>query len=116
MEPVCPNQCKITKNILVKMGLYKHIFGTVVPCPLNVDVHSFFISSKHENQSLFCVALLKYRSSVNFINILREAFACADPKSAKKTDSSTVFFVLLGSVCKMLVKSTTLGVNFINIL
>jgi len=42
---------------------------------------------------------------------LLEAFMCTDPKSAKKIDDLTVFFVLLGSsrvkaVCKMLVKLT----------
>jgi len=44
---------------------------------------------------------------VNFINILRVAFTCADPESAKKT----VFFTLLGSAyakaeCRMLMKLT----------
>ncbi len=33
----------------------------------------------------------------NFINFLPAAFALADPKSAKKTDNLTVFFVPLGS-------------------
>jgi len=47
----------------------------------------------------------------DFTNILREAFTQTDPKSAKKTDGLTVFFVLLGSARikgfrKMLVKST----------
>ncbi len=35
---------------------------------------------------------------VNFTNILNAAFKNADPKSAKKTDSLTVFFALLGFV------------------
>jgi len=48
---------------------------------------------------------------VNFTNILGTAFTPTDPKSAKKTDGLTVFFVLLGSVlvkamCEMLVKLT----------
>ncbi len=34
---------------------------------------------------------------VNFINILLAAFTSTDPKSAKKTDSFTVSFALLGS-------------------
>jgi len=38
-------------------------------------------------------------SWVNFINILRKAFMRTDPKSAKKTESLTVFFALLGSAC-----------------
>ncbi len=48
----------------------------------------------------------------NFINILCSAFMPADPKSAKKTDSLTVyFFSLLGfasikAACKTLVKLT----------
>jgi hypothetical protein len=35
---------------------------------------------------------------VYFTNILRTVFICADPKSAKKTDSLIVFFALLGSL------------------
>jgi hypothetical protein len=33
-------------------------------------------------------------SGVNFINLLRAAFLCADPKRAKKTDNLTVFLAL----------------------
>jgi len=36
-------------------------------------------------------------SGVNFTNVLRAAFALADPKSAKGTVKLSVFFVLLGS-------------------
>jgi len=49
---------------------------------------------------------------VNFTNILRAAFAHADPKSTKRQSSShQCIFVLLGSLhakvaCKTLVKST----------
>jgi len=48
---------------------------------------------------------------LNFINVLRTAFAPADPESVKNTDDLTVFFTLLGStgvkaVCKSLVKLT----------
>jgi len=48
---------------------------------------------------------------VNFTNILCAAFTRADPKSTKKTDDFTVFFVLLGSArvkasFEMLVKLT----------
>jgi len=48
---------------------------------------------------------------VNFINILRVAFACADPESSKKTENLTVFFALLGSAplkaaCRALMKLT----------
>ncbi len=55
--------------------------------------------------------LRKRNLKVNFINILRAAYMCADPESAKKTDNLTVFFALLGSVCikaarKMLEKLT----------
>jgi len=46
---------------------------------------------------------------VNFTNILCATFTHADPESAKKTDSLTLFFALLRSVCvkaaqKMLLK------------
>ncbi len=34
---------------------------------------------------------------VNFTNILLESFTCTDLKRAKKTDSLTVLFTLLGS-------------------
>jgi len=37
---------------------------------------------------------------VNFINVLRAAFALTDLKSAKKTDNLTVYFALSGSACK----------------
>ncbi len=48
---------------------------------------------------------------VNFVNVLRAAFACTDPESEKKTDGLTVFFVLFESShvkasSKMLVKLT----------
>ena len=36
-------------------------------------------------------------AGVNFTNILRAAFTHADPKSAKKTVKSSIFFVLSGS-------------------
>jgi len=38
------------------------------------------------------------RPGANLINNLPKSFTSADPKSAKKTDSLTVFFELLGSV------------------
>ena len=37
-------------------------------------------------------------TGVNFTNILRVAFTHTDPKSAKKTVKSTIFFALSGSV------------------
>jgi hypothetical protein len=51
------------------------------------------------------------QTGVNFVNVLRAAFACADPESAKKTDNLTSFFALKGSVCvkaahRMLMKLT----------
>jgi len=54
---------------------------------------------------------MRSRSGINFINILRAAFTNPDPKSAKKSDDMTLFFVLLGSahviaVGKNLVKLT----------
>jgi len=50
-------------------------------------------------------------SEVNFVNVLRAAFTCTDPKSPKKTDDLTVFFALLVSSCvkgarRMLMKLT----------
>ncbi len=51
------------------------------------------------------------RPGVNFNNILLKAFTGADPKSARNTNSLTIFFALwefvcLKSVCEILVKST----------
>jgi len=34
---------------------------------------------------------------LNYINVLRAAFMCADPRSVKKTVKSSIFFTLLGS-------------------
>jgi len=53
----------------------------------------------------------KRKPAVNFIKDLQAAFTCAFPKSAKKTDTFTVFLEPLGSACikaarKMLVKLT----------
>ncbi len=54
---------------------------------------------------------VKKRSGVNFTNIFCTSSTPADPKSAKKTNNMTVFFVLLGSAGikdarKMMVKLT----------
>jgi len=54
---------------------------------------------------------MKLMAGVNFINVLHEAFAMADPQSAKKTVKFSVFLVLLGSASttashKTLMKST----------
>jgi len=54
--------------------------------------------------------LVKSTPGVNFTNILRAAFTTADPKSAKNTLKTSVFFALLGSESvkafhKMFVKS-----------
>jgi len=43
--------------------------------------------------------LVKLTPGVIFINVLRAAFDHADPKSAKRTDNLTVFFVFLVSAC-----------------
>ena len=42
-------------------------------------------------------SLLLGQSGVNFINVLRAAFALEDPKSAKKTVKLSSFIALLGS-------------------
>jgi len=39
----------------------------------------------------------KCPSGVNFINVLRTAFTCVEPKSVKKTVKLSVFFLLLGA-------------------
>jgi hypothetical protein len=41
--------------------------------------------------------LMKLRSGVNFINVLRAAFTLVDPESIKKIENLTVFFTLLES-------------------
>jgi len=60
-----------------------------------------------------------FSPSVNFTYVLLKYFMRTDPKSAKKTDGSTVFFALLGSsqkaACKMLMKMTPCA-NFTNVL
>ncbi len=53
--------------------------------------------------------LMKLTPGVNFINILRTAFALVDPESVKSTVRSSVSFKLLGStsvkaVCRTLMK------------
>jgi len=55
--------------------------------------------------------LIGFIPSVNFNNILHEAFTCKDPKSAKNTVKLSFFFAHLGlavlkAELKMLVKST----------
>jgi len=55
-----------------------------------------------------------------FINILLPAFTLTDPKSVKKIENLTVFFMLLGSALIKAVHRTLMklspGVNFFNIL
>ncbi len=55
--------------------------------------------------------LSNYPSGLNFINVLRSAFALVDPKIVKKTVKLSIFFTLLGSTSvkaarKTLVKLT----------
>jgi len=45
------------------------------------------------------IMLMKSTPGVDLTSILREAFMCADPKSAKNTVKLSVFFALLGSEC-----------------
>ncbi len=52
--------------------------------------------------------LTKFTPGVNFNNYLLAVFTPRDPKSEKKTDILTVFFVLLGSA---LVKATCKNIN-----
>jgi len=66
-----------------------------------------------------CKTLL-YKKKFAHKILVKFIFALPDPKSAKKTDNFSVFFVILGSAlvksaCRMLMKLTP-GVNFINIL
>ncbi len=53
---------------------------------------------------------------VNFTNILSAAFSSAGPKSAKKTDSLTVFFAVFKSFRLTILVKLTLGLNFINVI
>jgi len=61
--------------------------------------------------SIFHIFFAKTHLGVDFTNILRAAFTCADPKSAKKTVKLNSFIALLVSAhvkaaCKTLVKLT----------
>jgi hypothetical protein len=56
--------------------------------------------------------LMKLKSGLNFINILRTAFTHVDPKSIRIQSNPQYFFTLLGSTCakvarKMLMKLTS---------
>jgi len=71
------------------------------------------------NQSSQTLSELASSSGVNIINILWAEFTCTDHKSAKKTDSLTVFFALMGSAHikaahRMLINLTP-WINFTNI-
>jgi len=77
--------------------------------------------SRISEQSLFSksVTCWSLRAGVNFINVLRAAFRCADPKSAKRYFNQQCRFMLLGpmsvkSVHKMFIKLTP-GVDFTNV-
>jgi len=50
--------------------------------------------------------LVKLSPGVNFINVLQAAFACADPKSVKKTVKLSIFFALLGSAREKAIRRT----------
>jgi len=59
-----------------------------------------------------CKMLMKLTPGVNFIKILCTSFMLVDPKSIKKIDNLSIFFMLLGSahvkaVCRTLMKLTT---------
>ncbi len=61
-----------------------------------------------------------FKPGVDFINVLRAAFAPVDPKSVKNTVKSSVTFYAFGiyerkSCTRMLMKLSP-GVNFINVL
>ncbi len=68
---------------------------------LTYFLHIFPLFTKSQGIFGFKVRLLNDRTSssawVNFINILRAALMCKDPKIAKKTDNLTVCFEILGS-------------------
>jgi hypothetical protein len=57
------------------------------------------------------------RSGVNFIKILKAAFACADPESAKNKVKSSVFLTLLGfahaKAARSLLMKLIPGCNFV---
>ncbi len=51
------------------------------------------------------------RSGVNFINVLRTAFALVDPESVKNTVRSSVSFTLLGSMSVKAVRRTLMKLS-----
>jgi len=73
-------------------------------------INNFYHPLHNQRYFLLWFSLLE-TVLVNFTNILRKAFTYTDPKSAKKTESLTVFFALWESArvkaaCKIWLKST----------
>jgi len=71
-------------------------------------------SNLSHTQRTVCVRDAEAREGVNFINVLRDAFMSADPKSTKRQSSHLYLFALLGSLfvkvaCIILVKFTQGG-------
>ncbi len=54
----------------------------------DLETETFFSGQFHRHRKIWDIWS---RPGVNFINILRAAFACADPKSTKRTYNLTVF-------------------------
>ncbi len=50
-----------------------------------------------DGRVIVAVVVVLTRAGVDFTKVLHAAFMRSDPKSAKKTDYLTEFFVLLGS-------------------
>ena len=88
-------------GILVRIAEGERVHAS----PKGFPVWPNFVIMKRE------LLFLLRSSGVNFINVLRAAFTCTDPKSAKKTVKSSSFFALSGSsivkaALRMLVKLT----------
>ncbi len=81
-------------------------------CPTNVHLKKMLLFPiKDLEKAIQFEELEGVEAWVNFTNILFKVFTRVDPKSAKKSDSLTEFFALLGSesvtaVRKMLMKLT----------
>ncbi len=80
---------------LTHFGSLYFLFVEVLPLKIiSSSVSYLFHISRRYKISAFSAL---FQPGVNFIKVLRAAFARADPKSAKKTVKLSVFFALLGS-------------------
>jgi len=85
------------------------IFSVVQRCECVEERDSICVFG--ETPLVFVLQLFAYyvdQGSISPINIQQAAFACSDPKSAKKTVKLSVFFVVLGSACAKAARRTCL--------